>query len=59
MGVELFGGGTAAVMAVGCGLAYLCSGHRGIYATQRVATADGHRPVAELPTLADRVRRRR
>ncbi len=38
MGIELFGGGAAIYLAVGCFVAYLASGHRGIYSTQRVST---------------------
>lgn len=36
MGVELFGGGAALYLVVACVLAYLFSGHRGIYMTQRL-----------------------
>lgn len=39
LGVELFGGGAALYVAVACFVAYLASGHRGIYATQRVGYA--------------------
>jgi H+/Cl- antiporter ClcA len=38
MGVELFGGGGAIYLIVGCVVAYLTSGHRGIYGTQRIDT---------------------
>jgi H+/Cl- antiporter ClcA len=34
MGIELFGGGGALYLFLGCALAYLASGHRGIYTTQ-------------------------
>ena len=34
--VELFGGAAVAPAAIGCTMAYLCSGHTGIYASQRV-----------------------
>jgi len=37
MGVELFGGAHAVPIAVACFMAYLCSGHSGIYLSQRVA----------------------
>jgi H+/Cl- antiporter ClcA len=37
MGIELFGGTHAAYIAVGCWTAYLCSGHNGIYLSQRLA----------------------
>lgn len=36
MGVELFGGGSALYLVLGCVAAYLASGHRSIYVTQRV-----------------------
>jgi len=38
MGIELFGGGAALYLVIGCALAYLFSGHRGIYMTQRLDT---------------------
>ena len=38
MGVELFGSGILIYLAVGCFIAYLASGHRGIYVTQPVST---------------------
>lgn len=38
MGIELFGGGGALYLAVACFTAYLASGHRGIYTTQRLLT---------------------
>jgi H+/Cl- antiporter ClcA len=37
MGIELFGATHGAYIATGCFLAYLCSGHSGIYLSQRVA----------------------
>ena len=36
MGIELFGGGLTPYLFLGCVVAYLASGHRGIYMTQRV-----------------------
>jgi H+/Cl- antiporter ClcA len=39
MGVELFGGGAILYLFLGCTVAYLASGHRGIYATQGVSFA--------------------
>jgi H+/Cl- antiporter ClcA/CBS domain-containing protein len=36
MGIELFGGGSPLYLIVGCVVAYLASGHRGIYVTQRI-----------------------
>jgi H+/Cl- antiporter ClcA len=38
MGIELFGGGGAIYLMLGCAVAYLASGHRGIYSTQRIDT---------------------
>ncbi len=38
MAVELFGGGSLLYVGVACFVAYLASGHRGIYGTQRIAT---------------------
>jgi H+/Cl- antiporter ClcA len=37
MGVELFGSTHTVYIAVGCWVAYLCSGHSGIYLSQRLA----------------------
>jgi H+/Cl- antiporter ClcA len=37
MGVELFGSADMIYIAVGCWVAYLCSGHSGIYLSQRLA----------------------
>ncbi len=39
MGVELFGSGAAPYLFLGCVVAYLASGHRGIYMTQRIHQA--------------------
>ncbi len=36
MAIELFGGASAEYIVLGCVMAYLASGHRGIYTTQRV-----------------------
>jgi H+/Cl- antiporter ClcA len=38
MAIELFGGNIGLIAVVGCMVAYLASGHEGIYHTQRVAT---------------------
>lgn len=38
MGIELFGGGGALYILVGCFVAYFVSGHRSIYSTQRLDT---------------------
>lgn len=51
MGVELFGGGQTAYLAVACFTAYLCSGHSGIYLAQRlgVAKVRGDAVPSDLP----------
>jgi H+/Cl- antiporter ClcA/PII-like signaling protein len=41
MGLELFGAGNAVYITVGCWVAYLCSGHSGIYLSQRLAVPKG------------------
>jgi H+/Cl- antiporter ClcA len=46
MGIELFGSAAAPYLVLGCVVAYLASGHRGIYTTQRV-----HHPKTLLPNL--------
>ncbi|GBR48445.1 voltage-gated chloride channel family protein [Gluconobacter roseus] len=38
MGVELFGGADIVYFATGCFVAYVCSGHTGIYLSQRIGT---------------------
>ncbi|WP_454886327.1 DUF190 domain-containing protein [Sphingomonas oryzagri] len=45
MGVELFGAGTAVPVAVACFVAYVCSGHNGIYLSQRVAVPKRSRAI--------------
>ncbi|WP_205691923.1 chloride channel protein [Caulobacter soli] len=59
MGVELFGGGQTAYLAVACFTAYLCSGHSGIYLAQRlgVAKVSGAAVPADLPLREIRERR--
>ena len=42
MGIELFGSNIAVPIAFGCILAYLASGHRSIYHSQRIDTAKNH-----------------
>lgn len=52
MGIELFGAGYAVPIAVACFIAYLSSGHSGIYLSQRVAVpkvpAPGFTPETTL-----------
>ncbi len=59
MGAELFGGGVFVPLAVGCVVAYVFSGHRSIYTSQRVHTAKlGHRAEG-TPRLIDWQHQRR
>ena len=51
MGVELFGSGAILPVAVGCVIAYIFSGHRGIYPTQRIDFAKGRTRIDDQPTL--------
>jgi H+/Cl- antiporter ClcA len=57
MAVELFGGGSLLYVGVACFVAYLASGHRGIYGTQRIATpktATGVLPDESVEAFAKR-----
>ncbi len=42
MGIELFGSGHVVYLAVACFIAYLFSGHAGIYTSQRIGIAKPH-----------------
>jgi H+/Cl- antiporter ClcA len=54
MGIELFGAAHAVPIAVACFVAYICSGHNGIYLSQRIAVPKrGSRPHAGAATLRD------
>jgi H+/Cl- antiporter ClcA len=54
MGIELFGAGNAVPIAVACFIAYICSGHNGIYLSQRIAVPKrGHGPLPPDMTLRD------
>ena len=59
MGIELFGSGAAVPLVVGCVIAYLFSGHRGIYVTQRVHSAKGPGRIDGRPSLHELAGRRR
>lgn len=63
MGIELFGIESAPYLAVACFLAYLVSGHSGIYLSQRIATPKFGSlvidPSGPLPALRDEPRGRR
>ncbi len=41
MGVELFGSGPMVYIAIACFVAYLFSGHSGIYGSQRIVVRKG------------------
>ena len=49
MGVELFGAHHTVYFAVACFIAYLFSGHAGIYSGQRRGVAKNARPAPESP----------
>ena len=54
MGLELFGAGHIVPIAVACFVAYVCSGHSGIYLSQRVAVPKlAGSPVPPDVTLRD------
>lgn len=45
MGIELFGSSCGVYVAVACVVAYLLSGHSGIYDAQLIGTPKHHRPI--------------
>ena len=53
MGIELFGAPHAVMIATACFAAYLCSGHGGIYLSQRIAVSKTGAPIAPDTTLRD------
>lgn len=53
MGIELFGATHGVYIAMACFIAYLCSGHSGIYLSQRVAVPKTGEPIASRTTLRD------
>jgi H+/Cl- antiporter ClcA len=54
MGIELFGAANGIYIAVACFLAYLCSGHSGIYLSQRIAVPKNGIPTPPVDiTLRD------
>ena len=54
MGIELFGATHAVPIAVACFVAYICSGHNGIYLSQRIAVPKRPgRAHADVVTLRD------
>ncbi|MCA0454275.1 MAG: chloride channel protein [Chloroflexi bacterium] len=58
MAVELFGGGSLLYVGVACFVAYLASGHRGIYVTQRIATPKTAGDVVAEESIEARAKRR-
>lgn len=48
MGIELFGSTNTVYIAVACFIAYVCSGHSGIYLSQRIAVPK--RTFGQIPT---------
>ena len=47
MGIELFGATWGVYIAAACFIAYLCSGHSGIYLSQRIAVPKTAAPDLE------------
>ena len=56
MGVELFGATNIVYIATGCFVAYLCSGHSGIYLSQRVGITKHTHPLI-VPNMPLRLAR--
>ncbi|GBR46444.1 voltage-gated chloride channel family protein [Neokomagataea thailandica] len=48
MGIELFGADYAVPLTIACWVAYACSGHHGIYLSQRIATPKHQRIMAPI-----------
>jgi H+/Cl- antiporter ClcA len=59
MGIELFGAGNAVPIAVACFTAYICSGHNGIYLSQRIAVPKRGRDSLPAETTLRDVRNAR
>lgn len=53
MGAELFGSGAVVPFAIGCVVAFVASGHRSIYSTQRVAVTKAGAHIAERHPISD------
>lgn len=59
MGIELFGGAYALFFAVACFTSYICSGHSGIYGSQRISVPKiFHQHFQNDLTVSDAVKRR-
>ena len=50
MAVEIFGSEAGAYAAIACVFSYLCSGHAGIYRSQRIGAAKGGTRSVEADT---------
>nr|WP_294914657.1 voltage-gated chloride channel family protein [uncultured Neokomagataea sp.] len=48
MGIELFGAANAVPITLACWVAYICSGHHGIYLSQRIVTPKHNRITTTL-----------
>lgn len=59
MGIELFGSGLALPLAVACCLAYVASGHTGIYLSQRITAPKVPGPIGDIPRSLKSERERR
>jgi H+/Cl- antiporter ClcA/CBS-domain-containing membrane protein len=59
MGIELFGGGSALYLVVGCVVAYLSSGLRSIYVTQRIGIPKVAVPYAKQDESVETIAKRR
>ena len=53
MGAELFGSGAVVPFAIGCVVSFVGSGHRSIYATQRIAVRKSGGPVEHRHPVRD------
>jgi H+/Cl- antiporter ClcA len=53
MGAELFGAGAVIPCAIGCVVAYVASGHRSIYSTQRLAVTKAGERVGDPQPIRD------
>ena len=54
MGIELFGAANSVYFAVACFVAYYCSGHTGIYMSQRIAESkNGHSPQTAATSIRE------
>ncbi len=51
LGIEIFGGGATVPFAVVCVMAFVFSGHRGIYSSQRVAVTKAGRRLLHRPSI--------